>query len=120
MLFSDMKELLLVGPLLYNSKLLILQGILSLMIEMHAVVIGQVQRVAYRAYVQDAATELGLVGYVENRPDGSVEVVAQGNPDTLKEFVEYLHEGSVSSKVESVAVEWKSARKTYDEFSLLH
>jgi len=88
------------------------------MIEMRAIVIGKVQGVAYRAYVQEAATELGLVGYAHNNTDGSVEVVAQGFPETLKEFVEYLHEGSLLAQVDSVAIEWHSIRKTYDEFSL--
>lgn len=104
----------------YNSKLLFLQGILSLMIEIHCVVTGHVQGVAYRTYVQESAMELELVGYVKNLSDGSVKVVAQGAPDTLKDFVEYLHEGSLMSVVEGVAVEWRSADKTYTEFSLLH
>lgn len=87
---------------------------------MCAVVAGKVQGVRYRTYVQESATELGLVGYVKNLADGTVEVVAQGLPDTLKEFVEYLNEGSLLAKVESVSVDWRSVRATYDEFSLLH
>ena len=90
------------------------------MIEMHAVVSGKVQGVAYRTYVQEAATNLGLVGYVKNASDGTVFVVAQGIPDTLKEFVEYLNEGSLMSKVEGVAVDWRSVSATYGEFSVLH
>ncbi len=90
------------------------------MIEMRATVTGEVQGVAYRIYAQEAATELALVGYVKNLPDGSVLVVAQGNPETLKNFVEHLHEGSLMSSVEAVAVEWGSARKTYNDFSVLH
>lgn len=90
------------------------------MIEMHAVITGQVQGVAYRTYVQESATQLGLVGYVKNEPDGSVFVLAQGIPDILKEFVEYLNEGSLMSKVEGVAVDWRSVSATYGEFSVLH
>ena len=90
------------------------------MTEMSCIVSGQVQGVAYRAYVQDSATELGLGGYVKNLSDGTVKVVAQGFPDVLKEFVEYLHEGSLMAKVESVAIEWQTARVTYTEFSVLH
>lgn len=97
-----------------------MQGILLLMNEMHCIVTGSVQGVAYRAYVQESATELNLVGYVRNRSDGSVEVLAQGYPDTLKEFVEYLHEGSLMARVESVAVDWRSPRRTFTEFSVLH
>ena len=87
---------------------------------MYCVVSGSVQAVAFRAYTQDAATELGLTGWVRNVPDGTVEVVAQGLPETLKEFVEYLHEGSVMAKVEAVAVDWRSVKTRYDEFSILY
>lgn len=90
------------------------------MVEMHCIVTGNVQGVAYRTYVQESATELELVGYVKNKKDGSVEVVAQGFPETLKEFVEYLHEGSLTSKVDGVAVDWRTPHKTFDEFSVLH
>jgi acylphosphatase len=90
------------------------------MVEIHCVISGKVQGVAYRAYVQEAATELDLVGSVANKADGTVEVIAQGAPDTLKEFIEFLHEGSLMSEVAGVAVDWHSADKTYSEFSLLH
>lgn len=90
------------------------------MTEIYCVVTGRVQGVAYRAYVQEAATELQLVGYSKNQADGSVVVVAQGEPDTLKQFVEYLHEGSLLSVVEGVAVEWRTAGKTFSDFSVLY
>jgi acylphosphatase len=90
------------------------------MVEIYCVVTGKVQGVAYRAYVQEAATELDIVGYAKNHSNGSVVVVAQGSPDVLKDFVEYLHEGSLLSAVEGVAVEWRSASKTFFDFSLLH
>ena len=90
------------------------------MIEMYAVVSGKVQGVMYRTYAQEVATNLGLVGYTKNAQDGTVVVVAQGLPDTLKEFVEYLYEGSVLAKVEGVAIDWRSAVATYQEFSVLH
>ncbi|MEY2665537.1 MAG: hypothetical protein RLZZ480_642 [Candidatus Parcubacteria bacterium] len=90
------------------------------MIEMYAVVAGKVQGVRYRTYVQESATGLSLAGYVKNLPDGTVEVVAQGLPDTLKEFVEFLNEGSLLAKVESVSIDWRSVRVTYDDFSVFH
>jgi acylphosphatase len=90
------------------------------MVEMNCLVFGKVQGVAYRTYAQESATQLGLVGYVKNLPDGSVEVLAQGKPDTLKEFVEYLNEGSIMSRVDSLAVEWGTVKRNYSEFFLLH
>lgn len=88
--------------------------------EIECVITGKVQQVAYRVFAQDAASELSLVGYTENQPDGSVLVVAQGDRELLKEFVEYLHEGSLMAKVESVSVDWKTAKTLYDDFSIKH
>lgn len=90
------------------------------MLEMQCIVSGKVQGVSYRTYVQDSAGALGLTGYVRNLSDGTVEVVAQGDQTTLKEFVEYLHEGSLLSEVEGVAVEWRSLKNKLDDFSILY
>lgn len=87
---------------------------------MRCVVSGKVQAVAYRAFAETAASDLGLAGYVRNLPDGTVEVMAQGDPSVLKEFVEYLHEGSLLSEVEGVAVEWLSIKRPLDDFSIRH
>lgn len=81
---------------------------------------GKVQGVRYRAYLEDAATALGVVGFVRNLPSGAVEVRAQGPQDVLKQFIEYIHEGSLQAKIEGVEVEWRNARTTYYEFSVLH
>ena len=90
------------------------------MSEIRCVITGKVQGVRFRDYVQVSAGELGLTGYVRNQSDGSVLVLAQGEPDTLKALVEYLHEGSSLAKVEAVVVDWGTASVTYDDFSLLH
>lgn len=90
------------------------------MMEIYCIASGQVQNVAYRAYVQDAATELAIAGWVQNLPDGTVEVVAQGNPDVLKDFVEYLHEGSLMANVEAVSIDWRTIKKEHNDFSIRH
>lgn len=90
------------------------------MTEIEALIEGEVQGVSYRTYVQDSATELELCGWVRNKADGTVLVVAQGMPEILKEFIEYLHEGSLQAKVASVAVDWKTSKTVYDEFSIHH
>lgn len=90
------------------------------MTELYCVVNGKVQNVAYRTYVQDSAGELLVTGWVRNLSDGTVEVLAQGMPDVLKEFAEYLHEGSLLSMVETVAIDWRTAKVVYDDFSIKH
>jgi acylphosphatase len=88
--------------------------------ELYCIVTGKVQGVRYRTYLESAATELGLVGYVRNLSTGAVEVCAQGTPDVLKSFMEYIHEGSLQAVVEGVEAEWRTSRTTYYEFSVLH
>lgn len=89
------------------------------MIELQATVLGTVQGVRYRDFVQVSAGTLGLTGYVRNNPDGSVTVVAQGEPDVLKDFIEFLHEGSLQAKVEGLNVEWGTVDREYTDFSIV-
>ena len=83
---------------------------------MHARVTGRVQGVGFRYYVMTAAAELGLKGWVRNRRDGSVEVVAEGDLDRLRELVRALEKGSRSSSVQEVATELQPATGEYDSF----
>ena len=89
------------------------------MIKLSAIILGRVQGVHYRAYVQDTATNLGLLGSIKNLSNGTVEVIAVGPPGILKEFVEHLHEGSLLAEVESVSVDWGTAIETFSEFSIV-
>lgn len=90
----------------------------SVMTEIYCIVSGAVQNVRYRDYVQVSAGHLSITGWVQNLPNGTVAVCAQGLPDTLKDFVEYLHEGSLQSKVEAVSVDWRTTKKVGEDFSI--
>ena len=68
----------------------------------HAIIKGRVQGVFFRAYTRQTAEQLGITGWVRNKPDGTVECFAQGPEDALTEFIGFLHQGSPSSWVESV------------------
>lgn len=86
--------------------------------EIEAIVSGKVQAVTYRDFAQEAAVELGVFGFVENAENGTVRVVAQGTPDALKQLINRLHRGSVLSRVENVAVTWRSPDRQYDDFAV--
>lgn len=77
------------------------------MTELHCIVAGRVQGVAYRSFVESIAQELGLNGFVANLPDGSVEVVAQGEYGILKVFLNHLRTGSPHSVIKEVYDEWR-------------
>jgi len=86
--------------------------------EAWCIVEGTVQGVGYRAFVEAKAAEYQIVGYVRNRADGTVEVLAQGTPDDMRDFIEELHEGSVLARVDSVRTEWRSPEKLFTEFQV--
>ena len=68
----------------------------------HAIVRGLVQGVAFRYYTRDAAKALGLVGWVRNLPDGTVEVRAEGEEERLEQLIVRLRQGPRLAKVDSV------------------
>ena len=65
---------------------------------------GRVQGVGFRYFVWREAGVLGLNGWVRNRSDGSVEVLAAGQREALESLGHRLEEGPRSSRVTSVSV----------------
>jgi acylphosphatase len=72
-------------------------------------VFGAVQGVGYRAFVWRHALQLGLDGWVRNRFDGSVEVLAEGPPEALDRLAEILASGPRMSRVERVQSQTEAA-----------
>ena len=66
---------------------------------------GRVQAVWFRAWTVEQANELGLDGWVRNRHDGSVELVAVGPAAKVEELIARCHRGSPASQVDRVIVE---------------
>ena len=66
---------------------------------------GRVQGVWFRAWTVEQATGLGLDGWVRNRHDGSVELVAVGPAAKVEAMIALCHRGSPASEVDSVIVE---------------
>lgn len=83
-------------------------------------IVGEVQGVFFRKYTRQKARELQLKGYVKNMPDGSVKVLAEGEPDVLAKLESWLHQGSPSSRVSSVKVEPATEPiETFTSFEIL-
>jgi acylphosphatase len=76
----------------------------------HAVVHGDVQGVGFRYFVQRRAQEAGLVGWVRNRADGTVECLAEGARPALERLLADLERGPGMAEVQSVDVHWQQAR----------
>lgn len=69
------------------------------------VVSGHVQGVFYRASTQDKANELGLTGWVANRPDGRVEAQLEGERDAVDDMIAWMRQGPPAARVEDLDVE---------------
>lgn len=87
--------------------------------EIHAIVSGRVQMVMFRDFATRKARKLRLTGFVQNLADGTVEVLAQGGRDALERYIAYLNKGSVLSRVDKVAVDWRIPDKSFDAFTLV-
>ena len=85
---------------------------------LHAIVRGRVHGVYFRAFVEGRAAELKLTGYVCNRPDGTVEVIAEGERQKLEKLVEYLKKGSPAALVDEVIAEWAEPSGEFSGFSI--
>jgi acylphosphatase len=65
---------------------------------------GRVQGVAFRASTVTTARALGLRGWVANRPDGSVEVLAEGAEPAMTALLRWCHTGPPAARVDHVEV----------------
>ena len=70
-----------------------------------AVVHGHVQGVFFRDSTRQEADRLGVAGWVRNRPDGAVELHAQGDHDAVEALLAFARTGPPSASVDHVDVD---------------
>jgi acylphosphatase len=63
---------------------------------------GRVQGVGYRWWARQEARRLSLDGWVRNRLDGTVELVAAGPPEAIDRLVQACRRGPPAADVLSV------------------
>lgn len=71
----------------------------------HIHVYGQVQHKGFRFTAMQVAYQRGIRGYIQNRKDGSLYIVAEAEEDKLTGFIDWCRKGPVWAKVEDVTVE---------------
>jgi acylphosphatase len=84
----------------------------------HLTVRGRVQGVNFRGFVRDRARHLGLTGYARNRPDGSVEIVAEGDIRRLEQLVVLCNNGPPDAIVQDITAEWQEASGEFPNFAV--
>ncbi len=86
------------------------------MIRLTAYVSGRVQRAGYRAKVVSLAKDMGLVGFVQNRPDGQVLVIAEGERKDLEKLASALRIKNAIIDVENVSLQYSQGSGQYSSF----
>ncbi len=67
-------------------------------------VFGRVQGVGFRYYTEREARRLGISGYVQNRPDGSVYIEAEGEENDMEAFIEWCRSGPPYARVRKIEI----------------
>jgi acylphosphatase len=78
-----------------------------------------VQGVYFRASTQREARRLGLTGWVKNRADGGVEILAEGEEEGLKDLIGWANRGPTASRVERVDVRWRGFVGDFSDFRIV-
>ncbi len=88
--------------------------------EIRCTITGRVQMVMFRDFVARKAHAFDLSGTVQNRDDGSVRVIAQGEEENLTQLITYLHKGPFLARVARVDVEWREPSEMFQGFKILY
>lgn len=96
-----------------------LPGSLMALKQLHLIVRGRVQGVYFRASTQREARRLGLGGWVKNRADGSVEILAEGEEVSIRELFGWAQKGPTAARVERVDTRWRSFTGEFSDFRIL-
>jgi acylphosphatase len=84
----------------------------------HWIVSGRVQGVGFRAFTADCAARLNVAGFVRNRRDDTVEIVAQGLQSNIDQFFSLMQNGPSGARVDRISVLGWDGTETYSGFSI--
>jgi len=86
--------------------------------ELFLKVYGRVQGVFFRTTTCDMAYSLGLTGWVRNADDGTVEILAQGEIEKLKQLEKLVHTCASFSQVEKVEASYRKITQKFNNFKI--
>jgi len=83
----------------------------------HVIYSGMVQGVGFRWSIQRIADSLGLTGWARNCPDGTVEVVCEGEEKNVNTFFSKVRK-EMAQYIRSDQTRWENAQGNFDKFSI--
>ena len=72
---------------------------------------GSVQGVGFRVFIRSQASGLGVRGYVQNRDDGTIKVVASGSRKNVERLLKEIWRGPAGAHVTSVETDWSDVEE---------
>ena len=88
-------------------------------VRVRMVIEGRVQGVWFRDSTRREAESLGVAGWVKNRSDGAVEVVAEGARDAVKKLISWCHHGPSHAGVTRVHATEEPWQGDFDSFNIV-
>ncbi|WP_456403099.1 acylphosphatase [Persephonella sp.] len=85
---------------------------------LHIVFAGTVQGVGFRYFVKNKAEKFGVKGFVRNLPDGTVEVMAEGDEEILRRFMEEIENGPPLAEVTGLRYEFIDKDGGFSSFEI--
>lgn len=79
---------------------------------------GRVQNVGFRYFTQNAAAREGVAGWVQNLPDGRVEVFVEGDEDAVTRVERAIRSGPPGARVDNIYVQDDEAVGTLKGFRI--
>jgi acylphosphatase len=83
------------------------------------VVLGTVQGVFFRNFVVEHANTCGLRGFVRNLESGDVEIIVEGEKDSIEKFAEKIKKGPQHSQIRDLKVEERKWSGEFKDFKVL-
>jgi len=84
----------------------------------HIIIGGRVQGVFFRYGTKRQARILNVTGWVRNNLDRTVEIIAEGEEDNLKQLIAWCRKGPLIARVDNIKTEWKEFKGEFEYFSI--
>ena len=82
------------------------------------IITGKVQGVFFRGSTREMAERSGVKGEVKNMPDGSVQLIAEGDEEAVGALIAWCHYGPPRAEVKEVSIK-EGTIKGYKNFSVI-
>ncbi len=84
----------------------------------HVIISGRVQGVFFRVETKRAADGFGVLGWVRNLREGSVEAMLEGDQERVDALLEWCKEGPPHAQVSDVKLDWQDYTGEFSGFDI--